>query len=535
MTRNTGRNGSRREDQSPAVGYWNEREAAQEKAAYEEAMEYKPHNKDTEAALLGALMIDNRLVETIGTRLKAEHFFEAAHGRIFERIVSLVAKGKKVSPITLAPYFDGEPIQFYDDDAQSFDPNGYRTYLAQLASVGGAGMLGARDFANQISELAMMRELVHVARRVGEAAKHTDTEIDPMKVVQVAEAELTEITAAYAVDAATTSASLAQAWDETFEEIQDIANGKPAVGFQIEGYEDWNEIVGRIEPGDLIYLGGRSSMGKTAVSCAVAIGAAQAGHATEYLSLESKRRIITRRMIANKIYEQGVTSSYSALCDGKLTTMDRIALKHARADVETYPLNIDDPSSMNVEEVVGFIRRRQRAWAKKGQELKLVVIDYLGRFQTAKRIDTPSERVSYISNKLKQAAADTGVAMVVLVQLSRAVEQREDKHPVLSDLLMSGSLEADADTVVFLYRDEYYLQRSQPKPTDEKKYSDWQDDMTASRDRLEIYSTKRREGALTKRVGYFFTNEQAVRSSGFYRADLFAAQNDPFGGDGLPV
>lgn len=518
------------------VGYWNEREAAQEKAAFEEAMEYKPHNKDTEAALLGALMIDNRLVETIGTRLKAEHFFEPAHGRIFERIASLVAKGKKVSPITLAPYFDGEPIQFYDAEAESFDPNGYRKYLAQLASVGGAGMLGARDFATQITELAMLRDLVQVARRVGEAAKHTDNEIDPMKVVQIAEAELGEVAAAFGVDAATSNATIGEAWDETFDEIEDIANGRPAVGIQIDGYTDWNEVVGRMEPADLIYLGGRPSMGKTGVACAVALGAAEAGHATELLSLESPRKIIARRIMANKIYEQGVTSGYSALSDGKLTSADRKALAAGRAAVEQIPLGIDDPSSMNVEEVTAFIRRRQRAWAKKGHELKLVVIDYLGRFQTAKRIDNPSERVSYVSNRLKQAAKDTGVAMIVLVQLSRAVEQREDKHPVLSDLLMSGSLEADADTVVFVYRDEYYLLRDQPKQGD-KKYDEWRDDLTASRDRLEIYSTKRREGALTKRIGYFFSNEQAVRASGFYRADLFAAQNDPFGGvdfDDLP-
>jgi replicative DNA helicase len=531
VTRNTGRNGSRRDDQM-AVGYWNEREAAQERAAYEEAMAYKPHNADTEAALLGALMIDNRLVEMIGTRLKPEHFFEAAHGRIFERIVSLVAKNKTVTPITLAPYFDGEPIQFYDDQAESFDPNGYRKYLGQLASVGGAGMLGARGFADQIVELAMLRELVSLAQRIGEAAKHTDTEIDPMKVVQVAETELTEIASAFAVDAASTSASLAKAWDETFEEIEDIAAGKPAIGITIDGYTDWNDVVGRMEPADLIYLGGRPSMGKTGVACAVALGAAEAGHATELLSLESPRKIIARRIMANRIYEQGVTSGYSALSDGKLTSADRAAIAAGREAIASIPLNIDDPSGMNVEEVTGFIRRRQRAWSKKGKELKLVVIDYLGRFGTAKRIDNPSERVSYVSNRLKQAAKDTGVAMIVLVQLSRAVEQREDKHPVLSDLLMSGSLEADADTVVFVYRDEYYLQRDQPKP-DDKKYDDWRQDLTASRDRLEIYSTKRREGALTKRNGYFFSNEQAVRASGFYRADLFAAQNDALGGDGL--
>jgi replicative DNA helicase len=519
-----GRRGGRRDDLP--LGYFDAREAAYETQEIRDLMEFSPSNFEAEAALLGALMIDNRLVENVQTIVKSEHFFEPVHGRIYGLILTLTGKGRLATPVTLHPYFEGESFEYPQEngDMVAFS---LPAYLAKCTG-SGAGLIGWRQFAEQIRDLALTRDIITMARDMILKAKDTAESIEPQRIIADVEERIFELSQGIATDAASTSTPIGAAWDDTMAELDGIASGGPVPGFEINGYEDFNQVCGRLEEEDYMLLGGRPSMGKTGVACAIAVGAAAAGEATEFLSLEMTKRRITRRIIANVIYRQNVTSGYSALSTGKLTKVDREEIARARDMLAKAPLNIADPDEMNVEEFYGFLMRRKRYWAKRGKVLKLVVVDYLDRFGTAKPFRTDTERVSYISRTIKGALKKAKVAGVVLVQLSRAVEQRDDKRPHLSDLRQSGSLEQDADIVAFVYRDEYYLRQSEPPASNEKKHGAWQDEMIAARDRLEFYSTKRREGALSKRTGYFFADAQAVRPSTFYRSDLYGDENGRF-------
>lgn len=503
---------------------WDEEEAERQRAEEAEELGYippaLPANVEAEAALLGALMIDNRLVEDV-TFLTSDDFYEPLHGKLFEKIRDLVYRGQVANPVSLRPFF------MADEDMKAL---GGPVYLAQLTG-SGAALIGARDFAQQIKDLTYLRQLHGICTEFSERALDTSEDVAPATLLAQMDAELATI--GVQGDKMST-ATLAEAWDEVEKEFDEIEAGAEPAGFTIKGFGDWNAIVGRMEEADLIYLGARPSMGKTAVALAVAAGAAAAGEPTEIFLLEGDRRKATRRIMANMIYRPGVTSSYADLSGGKRTMHDKLALREARELLESWPLFISDPAHMNVEEVVPAIRRRQRRLAREGKTLKLVVIDYLGRIGTAKSFKSTAEQVSYISRKLKEAAKICGVVLVVLVQLSRALESRDNKRPMLADLRDSGSLEQDADTVVFLYRDEYYLERAEPSKDKLEKWNKWANEMTAVRDQLEIYSSKRREGPLLKKLAKFFTAHQAVRDHNF-----FGWQNDasPFGmvGDDEPV
>jgi replicative DNA helicase len=519
--------GGRRDDLP--FDHYDAREAAMEKAEYEEIMRYVPGNTIAEAALLGALMIDNRLVEGISGRLRSEHFLEPTHGRIYDRILALVGQGKLATPVTLRPYFDGEETVQVDRDTGEETKHTIPGYLAQLTG-SGAGLIGARQFAEQIIDLYLHREIIAVARDTGEHASNTAAEVNPRKIIQMAEERLQELTESIPV-AKRTGAVWDDAWDESVRQAEAVAAGDEVPGITICGYEDWNEVTGRMEPADYILLGGRPSMGKTAIACAVAAGSALLGHGTDFLSLEMNRETISRRILANVVYEQGVTSQYADLNKGAYSPADRRALAEARKRIAGKPLWIDAPDEMYVEDFLPWLRARARFWRGRGVQHKLVVVDYLDRFATRTIFRNPVERVDFISRTIKTALRAAGIAGVILGQLSRAVESRDDKHPQLSDLRQSGALEQDADIVVFVYRDEYYLDRSRPAQTVGAKYDAWHDEWIASRDRVEIYSAKRREGALTKRTGFFFAAEQAVRNSTFFRSDLFggAAAGDDVG------
>jgi replicative DNA helicase len=479
-----------------------------------------PHNVEAEAALLGALMIDNRLVEEV-TYLSSAHFFEPLHGRIYDKIRDLVLQDKCASPVTLRPYYEA------DEDMKEI---GGPAYLAQLTG-SGAAIIGARDFAMQVRDLALLRAIVGVAQGTIERALDTSADVAPMQVIAEMDAELSQIGAQ---EDRIPTVTLGKAWDELEQEFAEIEAGKAPAGFVIKLLNDWNAVVGRTEEGDVTMLGGRPSMGKTGLGLGVAVGAAAAGEPTEFLSLEMDRRKCARRALANLIYKPGVTSGYEDISLGKLTMYDKEAMREARKLIDSWPIHISDPAEFNVEDLVPFIRRRQRRLARQGKKLKLLVIDYLGRMGTVKVFKSDTEQTSYISRKIKAAAKITGIHIIVLVQLNRAVEQRDNKRPMLADLRGSGSLEQDADNVVFVHREEYFLERAEPDKGKPEKWNKWADEMAAVRDQMEVYSSKRREGPLRKMLMKFFTAHQAIRDHDFFG---WAAHGSPIGpqDDDAPV
>jgi len=521
----------RPEDQNRPHTFWDARELAQLNEEMKALREFTPNNTEAEAALLGALMIDNRRIEDVITLVTPEHFFDETHARIFERITVLHAAQKKVTPITLRPYFDGEVIPIPSDDQRSVIEMPLVSYLAKLTG-SGAGLIGAREFAIQIRDLALLREIVVGVGDISEAARNTKDAINPRATLEMAEMRLNQI-GEMIPEAKATGSKWSAGFDGAVKAAEEVAEGKPTAGVKIVGYDDWNEVAGAMGPGDYIALGGRPSMGKTAVACAVAAGSAMAMHGTDFLSLEMSADLIHRRLLAHMIYEQNVTSGYEQLQKGVFTRADREAMARAREAIVDKPLWVDDPDEMFVEQLYPYLMKRKRMWERQGIVQRLCIMDYLERFQTQRHFHNPVDRVGYISDQVKRALKKAKVAGILLCQLSRAVESREDKRPMLSDLRQSGSIEQDCDTAIFVYRDEYYLRASKPIDVTSAKYQAWDDDYRASRDRIELSSKKRREGALATRTGYFFTNEQAIRSSDFYASDLFGAASDrgSFGGE----
>jgi replicative DNA helicase len=459
-----------------------------------------PHNVEAEAALLGALMIDNRLIDNLPP-IQPTHFFEPLHGEIFDAIRMKVGRSELANPVTLKPYFDSH---------EAMQEVGGVAYLAQLTG-SGAAVIGARDFADQILQLANLRALICISRKTIERCERTDIEdADAAAIAGDMETVISETLVSSEIRKSTVT--FAQAFDELGEEYRAIENGAAQPGFTINRYHDWNAACGRMEPQDFILLGARPSMGKTGVGCTVALGAAEAGVGTDFLSLEMDRRKASRRIIAELLYDVDDPIPYEALTAGKLSMAQWRRFEAAKDAIANLPLTVSDPPVMYVEDVAPHIRKRQREFDKRGSKLQLVVLDYLGRLDTRRKFNGATETVSHISKTLKAAAKETNVALVALAQLSRALEQRENKRPMLADLRDSGSLEQDADTVVFLYREEYYLERAEPKHGTEK-WDKWSDEISSVRDDLEIFSAKKREGALTKRVSKFLTRFQAVLDS----------------------
>ena len=463
-----------------------------------------PKNVEAEAALLGAMMIDNRLADDLLDQLEPAHFFEPLHGRIFDAIRTLRRDGSLATPITLRPLFAAD---------WAIETLGGVGYLAELTG-SGAGLIGARDFARQIYDLAQLRALVEVGRALVDGAIDTAAEVNPRAQIEQAERMLAEVSEQGATAARATT--FAQAWDRGFAHVEAVANGTATRGLQVRRLPEWNDLVGGMSAGQLILLGGRPGMGKTSVALAVAIGAAEAGHGVLFISREMPVDQLILRIIADLLFEAGSRATFDDVLSGRLSPADwqiATALRERLADL---PLAFEEPATLNAARIPHLIRKHQRSLAAKGRELRLVIVDYLGLLDPPQSRGNREQEVGDTSRALKGAARSTGTALLALAQLNRGVEQREDKRPLLSDLRDSGSLEQDADTVVFAYRAEYYLRQTEPDPND-LKHAQWALEMDAARDRLDIYSAKVRQGAPQRRKVFFFGGRQAVRSADFDR------------------
>lgn len=461
-------------------------------------------NVETEAALLGALMCagGEGLIDPIADLLTPDDFAEALHGRIFEVILKLHAEGRRATPVTLRTWFQDDPLM---------REVGGPGYLAQLTG-SGAVIVGARDFAREIADLAKRRRLIAGLVDVISDARSAAVPVD--KLVDAADTALTQ---ALQRTQAVATVTLAQSFDTTLKAIEDEAAGLGPQGIHIAGLKDFNDLIGDIRRGELLYLGGRTSMGKTALAVEIALGAARAGHGVSVISLEMKASELTTRAMTTLVFEYGKSCpTFDQVRRGRFSERDRELLKLARRQIAEWPLLITDPPSLNIGRLAMEIRRHRRRLQAQGKSLDMVVLDYLGLIKGPDKRAKRYEEVGDISRMLKQLAKECDVAMVVLAQLNRQTENREDKRPQLSDLRDAGDVEQDADHVMFVYREEYYLERSEPEPHD-KKRADWEVAMGHARDRIELILAKARHGRVSKRLCYFYGAHQAVRASDYLR------------------
>ncbi|WP_374648997.1 replicative DNA helicase [Rhizorhabdus sp.] len=459
-------------------------------------------NLEAEMWVIGSLLRNNDGLDGIIDFLAPDDFSDPLFGTAYAMICEDVAQGKGANPVTIGPRIR---------DLGQFDGRNAVWELAESTNSIFAGMPPTTS-ARTIADLASRR------RFIAGLAESIDLAFDTNAALgKVAAATDENVAAALRLGTSRSSMVLAEAWRAAVDRIRKIRSGEIRPSLKLVGLSDVEHVTGGLRPGDFILLGGRPSMGKTALSLAIARRATEAGHGVLYISREMDTVQLMPRMVADLMFEAGSPVTFEHILKGEVTDRDLALMAEIEERISGWPLVIDDPSELRASQIAPLVRRHQRAMAARGQSLDMVIIDYLGLIDPPEGRQSRNDEVSVISRTIKQAARSCRVAIVALTQLNRAVEQREDKRPMLSDLRDSGSLEQDADTVVFVYRDEYYLGRSEP-PAGDKKYEQWAIDMGAARDRVDIYSAKVRQGAITKRTGYFFGSRQAIRNSDYYRS-----------------
>ena len=460
-----------------------------------------PHNVEAEAALLGALMIDNRLAEDVQMKLRPDHFYEPLHARIYEQILKLIDRNMIASPVTLRPLFES------DEEMKEL---GGPAYLAQLTG-SGAAIIGARDFAAQIYELALLRSLVGVGREMVEKALDTSEDVDPKSQIEAAESALYRVAEEGGGEGSVKS--FAQATRMAIQMAEKALNTGGGLSGVTTGMDSVNAKLGGLNHSDLLILAGRPGMGKTSLATNIAFNAAQRlvrdredgiadeksdGAAVAFFSLEMSADQLATRILSE---QSGISSENLRM--GKISQQDFRNLARAAADLETLPLYIDDTAGLTI----AALRTRARR-LKRQRGIGLIIVDYLQLLQGSGKGGGDQNRVqeiSEISRGLKTLAKELHVPVIALSQLSRAVEQREDKRPQLSDLRESGSIEQDADIVLFVYREEYYTQAREPKRPIEgdnakvwEDHQQWQNDMERVYGISELIVAKQRHGATGK-------------------------------------
>jgi len=456
-----------------------------------------PANLEAEAAFLGAVLIDNGLIEELTVPLRPDHFHAPLHRRLYERVTQLVDRQMVVTPVTLKPYFESD---------EALAELGGTSYLARLTA-DGQGLLAPRELAQQIYDLALLRELVSVGRELVENALDTSEEVEPMRQIEEAEARLFEV--AEGASGTSDAESFRGASSKALELIETAINSGGHVSGKTTGFTSINDKCGGLHDSDLIILAGRPGMGKSSLATNIAFNCADrllrdrrdgieksVGAGVALFSLEMSSDQLATRILAE---QAGIPSE--ALRMGKISREDFQQLSYASQRLAELPLFIDDTPALSIS----ALRTRARR-LKRRHDIGLIIVDYLQLLQGSKRSqDNRVNEISEISRGLKTLAKELQVPVIALSQLSRAVEQRDDKRPMLSDLRESGSIEQDADMVWFIFREDYYVASREPKVaigSDDAKTHDahaaWAAEMERVHGLAEMIVAKQRHGSTGK-------------------------------------
>ena len=450
--------------------------------AAQPALRLAPHNMEAEQALLGALLLDNRTLEKVGDLIRAEHFYAPAHGRIYQAIATVVDRGQAATPITLKDYFAG------DADLAGV---GGPAYLTDLAA-GVVSLASARDYARAVYDLALRRAVIGVGTDMVEEAQTHDLDRPVTATIEAAEAALFGI-----AEQGQTGQGFVTLRDSVLTAIQlaeRAYNTDGHVTGVTTGLIDLDKKLGGLQKSDLVILAGRPGMGKTALATNIAFAAARAyadsggkeGAPVGFFSLEMSADQLATRILAD---QSGVSGD--SIRRGAIRADDFRAFVEASQKMTAVPLFIDDTPALSI----GAVRTRARR-LKRQHGLGLLVLDYLQLLTgTGSRQgqDNRVQEIAEITRGLKAIAKELEIPVLALSQLSRQVEAREDKRPQLSDLRESGTIEQDADVVMFIYREEYYLARAMPEEGTDK-HMKWQERMGAVHNMAETIVAKQRHG-----------------------------------------
>ncbi|MEM8796631.1 MAG: replicative DNA helicase [Pseudomonadota bacterium] len=466
-----------------------------------EGVDYRsqPANIEAEQALLGAILVNNNAFERVSDFLLAEHFYEPVHQMIYEEAAKIIRMDKIANPITIKTFLPADQMVGEITLVQ---------YLARLAAEA-TTIINAADYGRAIHDLAVRRSLINLGEDVVNTAYDAPADLTPLAQIESAEKRLYELAETGGQsqgfvsfsEALTQSVQMAAAAYERDGQLSGCATG----------LSDLDRRMGGLQPSDLIIIAARPGMGKTSLATNVAYNVAAAyepeiladgttkaknGGMVGFFSLEMSAEQLATRVIS----EQAEVSS-SKIRRGEISPAEYDKLTFAMQNMQQAPLFIDQTGGISIAQLSARARRLKRQ-----RGLDVLIVDYVQLMTGSARAgDNRVQEITEITTGLKALAKELSIPIIALSQLSRAVESRDDKRPLLSDLRESGSIEQDADVVLFIYREEYYLQNKEP-PQDDPGYAEWFAKMEKAKGIAEVIVAKQRHGP-TGTVPLSFTGQ----------------------------
>jgi replicative DNA helicase len=449
-----------------------------------------PHNIEAEQALLGALLVNNDVYDRVAALVQPAHFFDPVHARIFEVSGERIRRNTLATPVTIKAFFEDDP---------GLKELGGPAYLARLAG-SAISLFAARDYAQLIYDLAIRRELILIGQDIAEKAARMEVDREPRDQIVEAEQALYQLGEQGKVDKGF------QSFRSAVVDAVQVANAAylrdGGLAGLSTGLADLDKKLGGLHPSDLLILAGRPSMGKTSLATNIAFNIARAyrkgtkpdgsegaieGGVVGFFSLE-----MSAEQLAARILSEAARVPSHQIRHGDMTEDEMRRFIEAAKALENCPLFIDDTPALPISTVAARARRLKRQHG-----LDVLFVDYLQLARPASsRSEGRVQEVSEITQGLKAIAKELDIPVVALSQLSRQVEGREDKRPQLSDLRESGSIEQDADVVMFVFREEYYKEREKPGDHDIEAMMKWKDAMSALHGKAEIIIGKQRHGPI---------------------------------------
>ena len=448
-----------------------------------------PHDNEAEEVLLGSLLSDNTSLDLIENGLSDIHFFVPMYGRIYQSICELVNKDQIANPLTLEHYFAQD---------ESFVNAGGKEFLNKLCE-GNLGKSIIKDYANLLKELYNKRELIKLSKNLELEARKFDYEKNSIDIIEETESKLYELTEDKNLSN-NQLISFKESIDYAMESAKHAHLNKDKTLGVSSGFLDLDNILGGLHKSDLLILAGRPSMGKTALATNIAFKASSLNDSKKINNVAFFSLEMSAEQLANRILAEQTNLSSDKIRRGKLSKEDFASLKKVSKDISDSGLYIDDTPAITIP----LLRTRARRLKRKlAHGIALIVVDYLQLMRGTKKFENRVLEISEITQGLKSIAKELDVPVLALSQLSRAVEQREDKRPQLSDLRESGTIEQDSDVVMFIYRQEYYEERGEPKSTGTEtsvafteRYIKWQENLEKCKNIADIIIAKQRHGPI---------------------------------------
>ncbi|MEQ9693595.1 replicative DNA helicase [Shimia sp. SDUM112013] len=446
-----------------------------------------PHSIEAEQQLLGAILTNNDIYDRVASIINSSHFYDPVHARIYEVAAARIAKNNLATPVTLKAFLE---------DDEGLKELGGPAYLARLAGAA-ISAFAARDYAQMIYDMAIRRELIGLGNNIATKAQKVDVASEPKEQIVEAEQALYQLSEQGQTESGFVSflKAVTEAVNVT-NQAYERGGGMAGVS---TGLVDLDKQLGGLHPSDLLILAGRPSMGKTSLATNIAFNVAKAykkgkrsdgtegaidGGVVGFFSLE-----MSAEQLAGRILAEASEISSHKIRQGDLTEAEFRRFVDAAKELEACPLFIDDTPALPISQLAARARRLKRTHG-----LDVLIIDYLQLCRGMS--DNRVNEIAEISMGMKAIAKELNIPVIALSQLSRQVESRDDKRPQLSDLRESGSIEQDADVVMFVFREEYYKEREKPGDHELEKLEEWKEAMERLHGKAEVIVGKQRHGPI---------------------------------------